>query len=84
MTEAVLASVQGLPAPVVGAMAENATLFLAYSVIQDAVGNAAGVLPGQALSLPQLGIAAAAAGAVTSFALCVLSYARAVLSPDSP
>ncbi|KZV76695.1 mitochondrial carrier [Peniophora sp. CONT] len=60
---------RGLPAPVVGAMAENATLFLAYSEIQNVVRNATGVLPGQALPLPQLGLSAAGAGAVTSFVL---------------
>ena len=61
--EAVLAHSQGLPAPIVGAMAENATLFLAYSEIQSVVRDAFGVLPSQTLSLPQLGIAAAGAGA---------------------
>ncbi|KAI0313329.1 mitochondrial carrier domain-containing protein [Amylostereum chailletii] len=60
---------RGLPAPVVGAMAENATLFLAYGELQNAVRAVEGVPLGQSLSLPQLAIAAAGAGAITSFVL---------------
>ena len=52
-------------------MAENATLFLAYSEIQGVVRDTFGLLPHQSLSLPQLGISAAGAGAVTSFVLYV-------------
>ena len=55
-------------------MAENATLFLAYSEIQNVVRKAFGSSPNQPLSLPQLGISAAGAGAITSFVLYVYAY----------
>ncbi|KAF8646467.1 hypothetical protein AX16_007204 [Volvariella volvacea WC 439] len=63
---------RGLPAPIVGSMAETASLFLTYSAFQNVIryhnqtyeSNKA-----QPLSIPQLGLAAAGAGFVTSFIL---------------
>jgi ornithine carrier protein len=69
---------QGLPAPVVGAMAENATLFLAYSELQTVIRTAFHVAPSDELSIPQLALAGAGAGGITSFVLCApssLTYA---------
>jgi len=66
------ASAQGLPAPVVGAMAENASLFLCYNQLQSTIRLASNMSPGEKLSLPQLAMAAAGAGAVSSFLLWVL------------
>jgi len=60
---------RGLPAPIVGAMAENASLFLAYGELQNAVRWVNGVPISRELSLPQLAIAAGGAGAITSFLL---------------
>lgn len=51
-------------------MAENATLFLAYGQLQNAIrwwtGSTATEIP-----LTQVALAAAGAGAITSFLLCV-------------
>jgi ornithine carrier protein len=54
-------------------MAENASLFFAYGELQNLVRRAWHIPVSQALSLPQLALAAAGAGAITSFVLCVLS-----------
>ncbi len=50
-------------------MAENATLFLAYGELQNVVRQVGNIPVTQTLSLPQLTLAAACAGAVTSFVL---------------
>lgn len=47
-------------------MVENAALFLSYGELQNAVRWASGTQTTQALSLPQLALAAAGAGAITS------------------
>jgi len=73
--------IQGLPAPVVGSMAETASLFLAYSSFQNLIRSHYPTIsphtfsfsdpkPPQ-LTIPQLGLAAAGAGFVTSFILSV-------------
>lgn len=69
---------RGLSMPVFGATLENACLFFTYNQIQSAIrwfnGEATGVSAAKAdaespLSIPQLAIAAAGAGAVTSVVL---------------
>ncbi|KAH9000806.1 mitochondrial carrier [Lactarius hatsudake] len=67
---------RGLPAPVVGAMAENATLFLAYGELQNVVRQAGNIPVTQALSLPQLALAAAGAGTITSFVLTPIELVK--------
>lgn len=62
-------TLQGLPAPIVGAMAENASLFLAYGEFQNVIRRATHKPMDEKLALPQLTLAAAGAGAVTSFLL---------------
>ena len=52
-------------------MAENAALFLSYSQIQGVIRRMSGASAQEELPLSQLAIAAAGAGAVTSFFLCV-------------
>ena len=52
-------------------MAENASLFLAYNELQNAIRWYAGKPLTEELSLRQLALAAAGAGAVTSFFLYV-------------
>lgn len=64
---------KGLPAPVAGAMVENASLFVSYSQLQHAIRWVTGYQPSQDLTLPQLAIAGAGAGAVTSFVLYVIT-----------
>jgi mitochondrial ornithine carrier protein len=53
-------------------MAENATLFLAYDELQSLIRQVRNVPTTQALSLPQLALAAAVAGSITSIVLCVI------------
>ncbi|KAL3799899.1 hypothetical protein ACHAWO_000010 [Cyclotella atomus] len=55
----------GLPAPLLGSMAENAVLFLSYGHVKRLLGETSD----QPLSLLQLSIAGAAAGGITSFVL---------------
>lgn len=68
---------QGISAPIVGAAMENATLFLVYEKCQRAIlyfspfDNSLGKK--QEFSTPQLALAGAGAGAVTSFVLYVPS-----------
>jgi hypothetical protein len=54
-------------------MAENAALFLAYGELQSLVRQIGDIPITQALSLPQLTLAAAGAGSITSIVLCVWS-----------
>ncbi|KAI0047738.1 mitochondrial carrier [Auriscalpium vulgare] len=74
--ESVRGLYRGLPAPIVGAMAENASLFLAYGELQNVVRSVAGIPTSQALSLPQLALAAAGAGAITSFVLTPIELVK--------
>ncbi|KAH7924691.1 mitochondrial carrier [Leucogyrophana mollusca] len=60
---------RGLPAPIVGAMVENASLFLSYSELQNIIRWVNAQPLSQDLSLPQLALAGAGAGTVTSFLL---------------
>lgn len=60
---------QGLPAPIVGAMAENASLFLTYKELQNVIRTWNGLEYGAPLSLSQLMLAAAGAGGIASFLL---------------
>ncbi|KAF8137083.1 mitochondrial carrier [Boletus edulis] len=60
---------RGLPAPIAGAMVENASLFVSYSQLQHVIRWITGDLSSQELTLPQLAMAGAGAGAVTSFVL---------------
>jgi len=67
---------RGLPAPIVGAMTENAALFLSYNELQNALRWVSGVPLSQELSLGQLAIAAAGAGAITSFFLTPIELVK--------
>ena len=71
MSDLLIATLQGLPAPIVGAMTENAALFLSYNELQNAIRFVTGRPLSQELSLGQLAVAAAGAGAITSFFLYV-------------
>ncbi|CDO73686.1 hypothetical protein BN946_scf185015.g14 [Trametes cinnabarina] len=60
---------RGLPAPIVGAMAENASLFWSYTELQNAIRWWTGMPLSQPLSLGQLALAGGGAGCITSFVL---------------
>jgi len=67
---------RGLPAPIVGAMTENATLFLSYNILQNTIRAVNHQPLSDELSLSQLSIAAAGAGAVTSFFLTPIELVK--------
>ncbi|KAG5654580.1 hypothetical protein H0H81_000105 [Sphagnurus paluster] len=58
---------RGIPAPLIGNMAETAALFVAYSGFQDMIRAATSRPRTEKLTIPELGLAAAGAGFVTSF-----------------
>lgn len=60
---------QGLPAPIVGAMAENAFLFWSYTELQNVIRWYEKQPATYQLSLSQLALAGAGAGSITSFIL---------------
>jgi len=67
---------RGLPAPIVGAMAENASLFLSYSELQNFIRWATAQPLSQHLSISQLALAGAGAGAITSFLLTPIELVK--------
>ncbi|RDB16041.1 Amino-acid transporter arg-13 [Hypsizygus marmoreus] len=67
---------RGLPAPIVGAMAENASLFLAYGELQNVIRRVTGRPLSEKPSLPQLALAAAGAGMITSFLLTPIELVK--------
>ncbi|THH29251.1 hypothetical protein EUX98_g4945 [Antrodiella citrinella] len=67
---------RGLPAPIVGAMTENAALFLSYNELQNALRWVGGIPLSRELSLGQLAVAAAGAGAITSFFLTPIELVK--------
>jgi hypothetical protein len=78
---------QGLPAPIFGAMVENASLFLAYSELQSLIRRVTKQPLSEKSSLPQLALAAAGAGMITSFLLFVHIISRPCLrliNADTP
>lgn len=60
---------RGLPAPIVAAMLENASLFMSYSELQNVIRRINSQPLSHDLSLPQLALAGGGAGAITSFLL---------------
>ncbi|KAJ3513138.1 hypothetical protein NMY22_g15128 [Coprinellus aureogranulatus] len=67
---------RGLPAPVVGAMAENASLFFSYEQFKNLVRKVTHTLPDAPLALQHHALAAAGAGAVTSFILTPIELVK--------
>jgi len=67
---------RGLPAPIVGAMAENASLFLTYGELQNLIKRVNHQPLTDPSSLPQLALAGAGAGAVTSFLLTPIELVK--------
>lgn len=67
---------RGLPAPIVGAMAETATLFLSYSYFQNLIRSVSDTGKDLPLSLSQLGLAAGGAGFVASFILTPIELVK--------
>ncbi|KAF7350510.1 hypothetical protein MVEN_01356600 [Mycena venus] len=75
---------RGLPAPIVGAMAENASLFLSYRELQDVIKMANHQQKDEASSMPQIALAGAGAGAITSFLFCKMQVQMLVTPAVSP
>lgn len=72
LNEGVRGLYRGLPAPIVGAMAENASLFLTYSELQALIRRFSthyNHVATTSLTLPQFALAGAGSGLVTSFLL---------------
>ncbi|KAF8589130.1 putative mitochondrial amino acid transporter ARG-13 [Ramaria rubella] len=67
---------RGLPAPIVGAMAENASLFLTYNELQTVIRRWKNVPESTQLPLNQLMMAAAGAGGVASFLLTPIELVK--------
>lgn len=57
-------------------MAENAILFFAYNELQNVIRRFSNAPSAETLSLSQLAFAAAGAGAITSFFLCVILFRK--------
>ncbi|KAI5896569.1 mitochondrial carrier [Schizophyllum commune H4-8] len=74
--EGILGLYRGVPAPVVGAMAENASLFLSYNEFQTAIRKVTKRAADEDLPLKHLTLAAAGAGAVTSFVLTPIELVK--------
>lgn len=71
---------RGLPAPIVAAMLENASLFMSYSELQDVIRRINSQPLSHDLSLPQLALAGAGAGAITSFLLTPVELVKCKIS----
>ncbi|KAF8067819.1 mitochondrial carrier domain-containing protein [Lyophyllum atratum] len=67
---------RGIPAPIVGSMAETAALFVAYSGFQDIIRAATSRSRSEKLSIPELGLAAAGAGFVSSFIITPIELVK--------
>jgi len=76
MNEGITGLYRGLPAPIIGAMAENASVFLSYNELQNLIRRANNQPATQPLSLPHLAVAAGGAGAVTSFLLTPIELVK--------
>ncbi|KAJ6488581.1 mitochondrial carrier domain-containing protein [Mycena vitilis] len=67
---------RGLPAPVVAAMAENASLFLSYRELQDLIKTFNHQRTDEPSSIAQIALAGAGAGGITSFILTPLELVK--------
>ncbi|KIK02847.1 hypothetical protein K443DRAFT_131714 [Laccaria amethystina LaAM-08-1] len=72
---------RGLPAPIVGSMAETAAIFLSYSAFQNLIRSVSSssnthLDRSTPLSIAQLGLAAAGAGFVTSFIITPIELVK--------
>ncbi|KIJ63164.1 hypothetical protein HYDPIDRAFT_113761 [Hydnomerulius pinastri MD-312] len=67
---------RGLPVPIFGAMAETAGLFVTYSQLQSLIRWTTPETPLRQLTLPELGLAAAGAGFLTSFIMTPIELVK--------
>ncbi|KAF8970374.1 mitochondrial carrier domain-containing protein [Flammula alnicola] len=67
---------RGLPAPIAGAMVENASLFLTYGEFQNVIRRVTHRSAEEKLPLYHLALSAAGAGAVTSFLLTPIELVK--------
>ena len=70
---------RGLSAPLLGAMFENATLFVSFSKAQDVVRWTQGLQRTQELTLPGIMLAGSLSGAITSFVLTPVELVKCQL-----
>ncbi|KAI9019186.1 mitochondrial carrier [Phycomyces nitens] len=70
---------KGMASPLVGAMLENATLFVGYRQIQNAIRKYSGTEQGADLSLSQLVLAGTASGALASLVLTPVELVKCKL-----
>ncbi|KNE69631.1 hypothetical protein AMAG_14186 [Allomyces macrogynus ATCC 38327] len=70
---------KGLASPLIGAVLENATLFVSYNAIQNAIRSNTDADPDVPLTLPQLFTAGALAGTVASFLLTPIELVKCKL-----
>ncbi|KAF9482711.1 mitochondrial carrier [Pholiota conissans] len=77
-TEGIRGLYRGLPAPIVGSMAETAALFVSYTAFQNLIRSFSPAASGSTppLSIPQLTLAAGGAGFVTSFVLTPIELVK--------
>ncbi|KAK7023970.1 mitochondrial carrier domain-containing protein [Favolaschia claudopus] len=67
---------RGLPAPIVGAMAENASLFLSYRELQELLKRVNRQSIDEPSSMSQVALSAAGAGAITSLVLTPIELVK--------
>lgn len=76
LNEGIRGLYRGLPAPVFGAMAENASLFFTYDLFKSLIRSSTHQSPNAPLPLGYHALAAAGAGAVTSFILTPIELVK--------
>lgn len=81
--EGVYGFFNGISAPLVGSMAENAVLFLSYNQIQSTIRKFHGLKDGTQLSLRDLCLAGGLSGAVVSFVLTPIELLKCRLQTQS-
>ncbi|KAG6850080.1 hypothetical protein H0H93_001430 [Arthromyces matolae] len=67
---------KGLSVPIVGSMAETAAVFVAYSAFQDVIRLMTSRTRTDKLTIPELGVAAAGAGFVSSFVITPIELVK--------
>ncbi|KAJ7696128.1 mitochondrial carrier domain-containing protein [Mycena olivaceomarginata] len=72
---------RGLPAPIAGAMVENASLFLSYRELQNLIKIVNRQHKEEPSSMSQIVLAGAGAGAITSFLLTPIELVQMLVTP---
>lgn len=75
--------IQGISAPLLGSMAENSILFLAYNQIQHFIRTSKGIHPEKSLTINELCLAGGMSGALVSFVLTPVELLKCRLQTQS-